>query len=80
MEENDKNLLIEKHMADIEKIYPGRLLLTKTELARIRNTSESTINREKKRSVGVPYKHEGGRILYPVRSIAEWLIKTVQTI
>ena len=79
MNENDINLLIEKNMADIDKIYPGRLLLTKTELARIRNTSESTINREKKRSVGVPYKHEGGRILYPVRAIAEWLCRTIKT-
>jgi len=72
-------LIIEQYIVDIGKIYPGKLLLTKAELARIRNTSESTINREKKRAEGVAYKHQGGRILYPVRSIAEWLAKTIKT-
>jgi len=79
MKQIDKSLLIERHMDDISKIYPDKLLLNKEELARVRNISQSTLNREKQRGTGVPYKKEGGRILYPVREVAKWLCTTTQT-
>jgi len=78
MENNDD--LVRKYIEDILKIYPGRILLTKAELARIRNVSESTLNRELRDGRGVTYKKEGGRVLYAIRDIAKWLTRTVKTI
>ncbi len=78
MDNNDE--LVMKYIEDISRIYPGKILLTKTELAKIRNVSESTLNRELRDGRGVTYKKEGGRILYSVRDIAIWLTRTVKTI
>lgn len=69
----EKENVIEDHINDIGKIFPGRLVLAKKELAQLRNVSESTLNREKANGNGIPYKVQNGRIMYPVRSIAEWL-------
>lgn len=77
MSQNDET--IEKIIDDISKIFPEKLLLSKAELARIRNISESTLNREKQQGRGIPYKKEGGRILYAVRDIAKWMSQTIQT-
>jgi hypothetical protein len=75
----DIQQLINKHIADIAELFPGQLLISKSQLAQLRGISESTLNREKSRGEGILFKDEGGRIMYPVRSIAEWLCKTTKT-
>lgn len=69
----DKETLIESYIKDIGKIFPGKLLLSKKELAQLRNVSECTLNREKAKGTGVSYKVQNKRIMYPVRSISEWM-------
>ena len=74
MEEKEKNLLIEKHMGDLRKLYPKQLLISKKQLTQLRENSASTLNREKKNATGVPYKKEGrGMVMYPLRDIAAWM-------
>jgi len=78
MEERD--LLIEQHMIDLRKLYPKQLLISKKQLTFLRESSESTINREKANGEGIPYKQEGtGMVMYPLREIAAWLAGTVYT-
>lgn len=76
----NREKVIEDHINDIGKIFPGRLMLSKKELAQLRNVSESTLNREKANGSGVAYKEQNGRIMYPVRSIAEWFADLTITI
>ncbi len=68
---------VEKHIMDIATIFPGKLMLTKEELAQLRNTSVATLNRELKEGTGVPHKSSRGRIMYPVRKVAEWLASDI---
>ncbi len=75
MKENNKNLLIEKHMADLRKLYPTQLLISKKQLKQLRKKSENTLNREKKNGTGIPCKQEGkGIVMYPLRDIAAWMV------
>ena len=67
-------------MEDIWRMHPGKLVLSKKELAGLRNVSESTINREIRDGLGVEYIKTRGRVTFPIRSIAEWLSRTVKTI
>lgn len=75
----DREALIENHIKDIAKLFPGRLLLCKKELSQLRSVSESTINREKAKGKGISYKVQNGRIMYPIRSIAEWMADLTKT-
>ena len=76
MTENE-NLLIEKHMTDLRKLYPTQLLVSKKQLTQLRKNSASTLNREKKESTGIPYKQEEkGAVMYPLRDIAAWMAGT----
>ena len=70
---------INQNIQDINKLHPCKLLLTKKELATLRNVSVSTINREKAEGAGVVYKENRGQIMYPVREIAIWLCNTIKT-
>jgi len=79
-QDTSREKVIEDHITDIGKIFPSRLMLSKKELAQLRNVSESTLNREKANGIGVEYKEQRGRIMYPVRSIAEWLADLTKTI
>lgn len=76
----DTELLINKHIEDIWELFPNKLLLSKSQLAQLRGVDESTLNREKKKGKGVPFKKDGIPVLYAVRDIAEWLAKTIKTI
>lgn len=79
IEDIKKNLLVERHISDIQRIFPRQLMLDKNQLAQIRGISTSSINREKSDARGIPWKEEGGRIMYSVRDIAEWLTQTIKT-
>lgn len=77
MQEKDKNLLIEIHMADLRKLYPTQLLISKKQLAQLRENSESSLNREKENGTGIPFKQEGrGLTMYTLRDIAAWMAGT----
>lgn len=78
--DTDTEILINKHIEDIWELFPNKLLLSKSQLAQLRGVDESTLNREKKKGKGVPFKKEGTTVLYSVRAIAEWLSRTIQTV
>ncbi len=68
-------------IGDIKEVYPGTLLLSKEQTAKITNRSENSLNRDIKKGTGIPYKQsmEKGKVLYPIREVAKWILNTVIT-
>lgn len=61
-------------MTDLRKLYPTQLLISKKQLAQLRKTSQSSLNREKESASGIAYKQEGrGMVMYTLRDIAAWM-------
>ena len=74
----DTELLIDRHIEDIWEILPNQLFASKSQLAQLRGISESTLNREKSKKRGVPFKKDGKHIVYAIRDIAKWLSETIK--
>ena len=72
---------IDDIIGDIKEIYPGTLLLTKEQTAKITNRSENSLNRDIKNGTGIPYKQsrDKGKVLYPIRNVAKWVLDTIIT-
>ncbi len=72
---------IDSHIADIQKLFPYRLTISPSELAKIRNRSVQTLARDRARGTGVRYKEDSkGSIEYPVREVAVWMHNIVMTV
>ncbi len=76
-DKNDTN--IQNHINDILTLYPGQLVLSPMQFAKLRNKSIHTLRRERKKSVGAEYKVSNKQIEYPVRAVAIWLNSITQT-
>ena len=76
-DKNDTN--IQNHINDIQALYPGLLVLSPKQFAKMRNKSVLTLSRERHKCVGPEYKNNNGKIEYPIRAISEWLQNTVKT-
>jgi len=68
-------------IGDIKEIYPGTLMLTKAQTGKITNRSENSLNRDIKNGTGIPYKQskDKGKVLYPIRAVAQWMLHTITT-
>ncbi|HFQ61473.1 MAG TPA: hypothetical protein ENK39_04135 [Epsilonproteobacteria bacterium] len=70
---------IEDTMKDLERIFQNKLMLTKKEVSKVINRSQSSLNRDIANGIGIEYKKVGGKVLYPIRSVAKWVSMTRKT-
>ncbi|GHV59050.1 hypothetical protein FACS1894103_1660 [Campylobacterota bacterium] len=66
-------------IAELSAEFNGRKFIRKAELAMYLNTSEGTLNRFIQQGAGIPYTKRGtgsrgGRILYHINDIADYVI------
>jgi hypothetical protein len=59
-----------QHGADMPM---GEQYLTTREVARVRRMSLDSLAHERARGAGPPWIKDGGRVLYPVRALGEYL-------
>ena len=74
----EKEKLIKKTMADITASGYKQLMLSPREVSEIAGLSISTLDNWRRSGIGIEFKKMDtgarGRVMYPKRAVAEWII------
>lgn len=62
--------------ARLYELFPGRLVLTRKETARVLGCSERTVQR----CTGIPRLKTNGMVRYPIDGLARWMAKSTKAI
>ena len=73
------NNAYEESLKEIKEIYPGKLMLTKKEVAALTSRSPSALDKDRESGVGIPFKKLPGKVLYSIFDVSLWINSKVQT-